>query len=846
MFAQYFGMKDEHPEAILLARIGDFYEAYGDDAELIARVLQIALTSKEASQGQRVAMAGVPHHALEGYLAKLVAQRYVVALAEQLEAPVPNKLVKRAVTRVVTPGTLFEERLLDGANNNYLAAVAGQNELYALVYADLSTGESAATVVCGSNALVELQAELVRIAPVEILTPASLRAPLEDTATALRARLVDAADVPVSGDAAYAGFSRDESRMIARVCERLRRYVQSVGFSNDVPLREVRTYRSEGFVALDISTRRHLELTRALGANPRATLFATLNKTRTAMGMRLLSRWILAPLLQPAAIAERAEAVERLVDAYADRALIAERLDPLYDLERIAQKIRLRRVMPRDLASLRRTLAGVGPLREALRTVLPRLAERIPDFTALTEELHAALLDDPAANLSDGGVIRPEADEELASCLALRTNAHERLAALEERERARSGVKGLKIKYASAFGYGIEVPRSQSDKVPEDWVRRQTLTNAERFTTPELKELEAAIASAGSRSIRLEEALYRALVERTALDIDDLMTTADTIAEADVYASFAQIAAERQYVRPVIVAGSGIEIVDGRHPVIEALRGASFVPNDLRLREERERFLMITGPNMGGKSTFLRQAALLTLMAQIGSFVPARSMRTGIVDRVFTRIGAGDDLASGQSTFYLEMAETAHILNCCTRRSLLLIDEVGRGTGTSDGMAIAQAICEYLIYLGQDAPMVLFATHFHELTALSELSPLVANYHVTAVEQLGASGEPVFSHRVLPGSTSRSFGIEVARMAGLPPSVVTRAREIADELLEHGSTVHVAPFQGRIADTPQSDPADDDAEQNRVPGRRRVTAAKAAWTGPAGDDTAPRQLVLDW
>ena len=340
----------------------------------------------------------------------------------------------------------------------------------------------------------------------------------------------------------------------------------------------------------------------------------------------------------------------------------------------------------------------------------------------------------------------------------------------------------FKIKYASAFGYAFEVSKNQLTAVPADWSRRQTLTAAERFVTAELKDLEAAIASAATRAIALEERLYRALLERVALDVDALLRAADAIAEVDVFASFAQIAAERGYVRPVIVDESCIDINDGRHPVMEALRGASFVPNDLQLSPEEERFLLITGPNMGGKSTYLRQTAMLIILAQIGSFVPAKSMRFGIVDRIFTRIGAGDDLASGQSTFYLEMAETANILDRCTRHSLLLIDEVGRGTGTSDGLAIAQAICEYLLGLADQAPMVLFATHFHELVKLADHWPLVANYHVTALEEHGRDGEPVFSHRVLRGSTSRSFGIEVAKMAGLPESVVTRAREIADAI----------------------------------------------------------------
>jgi DNA mismatch repair protein MutS len=383
--------------------------------------------------------------------------------------------------------------------------------------------------------------------------------------------------------------------------------------------------------------------------------------------------------------------------------------------------------------------------------------------------------------------------------VALRSGARERISALEERERERTGIKGLKVRYASAFGYAIEVSKSNVAHVPADYVRKQTLANGERYIIPELKELEIAISSAQTRQFRLEETLYANLVESVAERVEALLATADALAELDVAASLAQVAGERGYVRPTFVDASTIDIVDGRHPVIEALAGDRFVPNDLHLDESRARFVLLTGPNMGGKSTYLRQTALLTILAQIGGFVPARSMQLGIVDRIFTRIGAGDDLASGQSTFYVEMAETATILRRCTRRSLLLVDEVGRGTSTIDGLSIAQAICEYLLGLENHAPMTLFATHFHELVALAERWPLVANFHVTAVENTARNGEPVFSHRVLPGSTSRSFGIEVARMAGLPAGVVSRAREIAGALEGRPTLETQVPLRARLA-----------------------------------------------
>jgi DNA mismatch repair protein MutS len=565
-------------------------------------------------------------------------------------------------------------------------------------------------------------------------------------------------------------------------------------------MREPNYYRARTFLALDANTRKHLDLTKSQGSNPKATLLATIDRCRTAMGSRLLARWILAPLVDRAAIGVRADRVQALAANYNARATLQELLAGVFDLERIAQKVRFRRALPRDLGSLRRTLALLGPLRAALPESLAPFRERVGEHADLLGELERTLCDELPATLGDGGVIRPGASPEVGECIALRTGARERMAALEDRERTRTGIKGLKVKYASAFGYAIEISKSNLALVPPDYVRKQTLANGERFVTPELKELEIAIASAHSRQLRLEEALYANLVESVAANVDALLATADALGELDVACGLAQVAGERGYVRPSFVDTSTFDVVDGRHPVIEALAGDAFVPNDAHLAESTARFILLTGPNMGGKSTYLRQAALLAILAQIGAFVPARSMTLGIVDRIFTRIGAGDDIASGQSTFYVEMAEASNILRRCTRRSLLLIDEVGRGTGTIDGLAIAQAICEYLLGLEAQAPMTLFATHFHELVALGERWPMVANFHVTAVESAARAGAPVFSHRVLPGSTSRSFGIEVARMAGLPSGVIARAREIAGVLETRPTLEAQVPLRTRLAE----------------------------------------------
>jgi DNA mismatch repair protein MutS len=803
MLEQYFGMKTRYPEAILLSRVGDFYEAYGDDAQTIAQALQIALTSKEAGSGRRVAMAGVPHHALSGYLHKLVAQRFIVALAEQMEAPVPNKLVRRDVVRIVTPGTLVEEQLLDGKSNNYLASVSAVDDVFAVAYADVSTGESAVTAISGEHAFDETVAELTRIGPAEIVAdvPAGVRAAMTAALEATGARITAPSIglVEAHGGTAYDGLSADEAGTVHRALAVLSAFIKRTSVAaGAVALRHPSFYRRQEFLALDAATRRHLELTKAQGANPRATLLATLDRCSTAMGSRMLARWIVAPLVDAAAIAQRQDGVRTFVEEHARRDAVREILGTCFDLERIAQKVRFRRALPRDLASLRRTLSAMRPLAQVAPPALAEMVQCTRAFDDLHHDLERTLVDEPPAQLADGGVIRPDADGELLQTHALRTDARSSLSALEERERERTGIKSLRIKYASAFGYAIEISKSQAENVPADYVRKQTLTTGERFITPELKELELAISTAQSRQQRLEDRLYAELLDRIALRTDDLLAAADALARIDVLAALAQCAAERGYVRPQFVTESGIFIEEGRHPVMEAVLHAHFVPNDVRLEPAAHRFILLTGPNMGGKSTYLRQAGLLTIMAQIGSFVPARSMQLGIVDRIFTRIGAGDDLAAGQSTFYMEMAEAANILRRSTRRSLLLIDEVGRGTGTLDGLSIAQAICEYLLGLDDQSPMVLFATHFHELCALAGHWPLVANYHITAVENTARDGAPVFSHRVQPGSSSRSFGIEVAKMAGLPPAVVERAAEIAEVLSGNPDVEAQAPLRRRL------------------------------------------------
>jgi DNA mismatch repair protein MutS len=802
LLEQYFGMKTKHPEAILLSRVGDFYEAYGEDAETIARALQIALTSKEAGAGKRVAMAGVPHHALTQYLARLVAQRFVVALADQLEIPQANKLVRRDVTRVVTPGTLLEDQFLDGKQNNYLAAIAQAGEALGLAYADISTGLCAATAFSDQDAYEELIAEVARVAPAEVVadlspdTRALVAVEIEEMGARLAASPIGMVERRERG--AIDGFSLEEAMAMHRALDGLVAFVRRTALRIDETPLEPHYYHVGAFVVLDPSTRKHLELVASQSQNQRATLLATLDCCATSMGSRMLARWILAPLLDVEAIERRQDAVAVLFGEHTCRDAMLERLRACFDIERIAQRLRFRRATPRDLASLRRTLEMFAPLRAAIPATLGGRAEPLAGFEAMLDDLRTTLVDDPPMQVTGGGVIRAETNAELAECVSLRTETRTKLSALEERERDRTGIKSLKVKYASAFGYAIEIGRAFGGSVPADYVRKQTLTSGERYVTPELKELEVAIATAQTRQERLEQRLYEELCDRVGARCDALLRAARALAELDVLAALARCAAERGYVRPRFTPGSEIAISGGRHPVMEAILAANFVPNDLRLREDQHRFILLTGPNMGGKSTYLRQTGLLVIMAQIGSFVPATSMELGVVDRIFTRIGAGDDLAAGRSTFYMEMTEAATIVRRCTRRSLLLIDEIGRGTGTIDGLAIAQAICEYLLGFEERAPMALFATHFHELCALAEHWPLVANYHVTAVENTARDGAPVFSHRVQPGSSSRSFGIEVAEMAGLPESVIERAREVAAVLAGNADVEVQVPLRKRL------------------------------------------------
>ncbi|MDQ2818741.1 MAG: DNA mismatch repair protein MutS [Candidatus Eremiobacteraeota bacterium] len=774
----------QYPEALLLMRVGDFYEAYGKQAEDLSVWLDIVLTSKECGKGRRIAMAGVPHHTLDQYLAKLMRQRRVVAIAEQMEPPAANRLVRRDIVRVMTPGTLVEPQFLEPERNNYLCAVAAEADKIALAFADVSTASSAVSVVADDDGLA---AELDRLQPAEVIAQDEniaqrCSALVRDSCRLWVEDVADDAPPCASGDLLVA---IDERPAAATALSLLQCYLNRMRLDGEAIVGRAAAHNPARSMMLDAATRRHLDLLSGSGYNSRASLFGVLSKTKTAMGGRMLAQRVCAPLVDVRAISDRHDRIEALSVHISMRQQAQEYLANIGDIERIVAKAKARRATPRDLAGLRDSLAAAKALSDAVSS---RPVDEMPagwtdvvpalDCAPTVAALRDALIDEPPAALTDGGVIRPQCDPQLAQYLSLRTKTAEHLLALEEQTRASSGIRSLKVRHTQAFGYYFEVPRAAADAVPADFVRRQTLVNAERYTNPRLKALEADIVTAKAHQVALERELFEALLCDLDSASDSLLHAADAVAQIDLDCALAQVAGERGYVRPHMVEDSRLDIVDCRHPIVEAYGGVDFVPNSIAL-DGGTRFLLITGPNMGGKSTYLRQAALVCAMAQMGSFVPATSATMGVIDRLFTRIGAGDDIAAGRSTFYVEMAEMALILRRCTPRSLLLIDEVGRGTGTTDGLSIAQAIGEHLLGMDSAMPMVLFATHFHELVSLARAYPRLQNMHVVVADRPGG---PVFSHRLMHGASSRSYGIAVAKMAGLPSTVVRRAQEIADEL----------------------------------------------------------------
>ncbi|MBP6016854.1 MAG: DNA mismatch repair protein MutS [Candidatus Promineofilum sp.] len=835
---QYLDICAQYPGAIIFFRMGDFYETFDDDAAVVARELDLVLTSRPQGKNARVPMAGVPHHAAENYIARLVAKGYKVALCEQIGSDTVNGLMPREVVRVFTAGTVIEPGMLESGRNNYLAAVVLDDDRAGLAYADITTGEFATTQLGSFRDLVE---ELARLSPVELLLPEEMDAGFSEikTVSRLPAHRFDLGNARGAllrhfEVATLDAFGCEHKPLATRAAGALLHYLQQTQRGSIGQIQRLTTYTTDGYMALTESTRRNLELIEAIASTSErereGTLLATLNKTVTPMGARLLRRRITQPLLSIDALNVRLDQVEVLISDAMRRAELRAALKGMPDLERLTNRALGGRATPRDLEQIAVALSAVGRVESLVGGVAPLagVGMRLDACGEVTETIGRALRGDAPTNLNKSGFFRAGFSAELDGVVSTSAHARVWVAELEPRERERTGIASLKVGFNKVFGYYLEVTHSNTKLVPADYIRKQTLTSAERYITPELKEYETLILNAEERILQIERRLFAELSQYIAGFGDRLLATATALAELDVAAALAEAAALNDYVRPRFIDGVALHIANGRHPVVEralnqgqvpgAARGARFVPNDAHFADG-SLIQIITGPNMSGKSTYLRQVALIVLMAQIGSFVPASSVEMGLVDRIFTRIGAHDELHAGRSTFMVEMVETAEILHHATHRSLLILDEIGRGTSTYDGLSLAWAIVEFLHNHPRLHPRTLFATHYHELTGLADLLPHVVNYNVDVSEE---GGEVTFLHRIVPGGADRSYGIHVAQLAGLPRDVILRANEILLDLERHAPTATVEPSRlstgQQIALFPEASPFLDELAQLDVNG----------------------------
>ncbi len=792
MMSQYLKTKEEYPDSILFYRLGDFYEMFFDDAIKASRELEITLTGKDCGLEERAPMCGVPFHSASVYIAKLIEKGYKVAICEQVEDPKLAKgIVKREVIRVVTPGTVIDEELLDERTNNYLAVIYCRDDIYGIAVSDISTGEIYTTEASGADEALD---EIARYEPKEILanTPASKSL---SSSVELRLRIaIDECDDSVFDDSMLEGkilaqFSRsslseiklhDKPRAVCAVGAMLK-YLEHTQKTSLSYINTINTYDVNQYMDIDVNTRRNLEITETMRDKAkRGSLLWVLDQTETSMGARLLKQWVEKPLINPLEINKRLLSVKELCDNIMLRDDLASILSGTYDISRIISRVSLGTVTPKDLISLKMTLLRLPELEYAISGVKsPMLAEMRKDFDLLEDVrdlLERSVNDEPPALLRDGNVIKEGFNEEIDKLRFAMRDGKKWLASLENDEREATGIAKLKVGYNKVFGYYIEVTKSNIKDVPDYYIRKQTLANCERYITPKLKEIENTILGASEKILSLESHVFEQIRKSVNNEIERLKRAARVISVTDALLSLAQTAYKNNFVMPEITENGKIEITDGRHPVVEKMsKKTMFVPNDTYLNTDDDRMLIITGPNMAGKSTYMRQVALITLMAQIGSFVPAKSAKIGIVDKIFTRVGASDDISSGQSTFMLEMTEVSHILKNATPKSLIILDEIGRGTSTFDGLSIAWAVVEYIHNKRKIGAKTLFATHYHELTELEEELEGVKNYRI-AVKKRG--DDITFLRKIVRGGADDSYGIEVAALAGVPKEVINNAKKI--------------------------------------------------------------------
>lgn len=799
MMQQYLRLKEAHEDCLLFFRLGDFYEMFFEDAKLAAEELDLVLTTRDRNkpEGERTPMCGVPYHSAESYIARLIAKGYKVAICEQTEDPALAKgLVEREVVRIVTPGTVIDASMLEEGKNNYIASLWCGDLGFGLCFADVSTGELLLTAFTKEGWQEHAIAELERYSPREVLlSPETASPPLLDYLRGKADTRMELCPETI--------FQKEEGEAFARPLTNLPReleaalpplaalltYLHRTQKCELSHLRSLRYYTDGEFMDLDPTARRNLELCETLrGKEKRGSLLWVLDKTKTPMGGRMLRFWLERPLRAPGAINARLDAVEMLREQGIRREELMRLLREMTDLERLVGKVSFGTAGGRELVALSQGLGSLPELRAHLGELpdglLTEICQELNDLPALRETISRGIVDEPPIGIRDGGIIRTGYHKDVDALRDILQNSRSIIAGIEAREKEKTGIKSLKIGYNKVFGYYLEVSKSYYDQVPETYIRKQTLTNCERYITQELKDMEHTILSAEDRLTALEFQLFTALREETAQHMEEIQRSAAAVARLDVLCSFASVAAENGYCRPKVDDSDCLEIIEGRHPVVErVLKGSLFVPNDTKMDENAHRAAIITGPNMAGKSTYMRQVALIVLMAQLGSFVPAKAARVGVVDRIFTRIGASDDLAGGQSTFMVEMSEVAEMLRHATSKSLLILDEIGRGTSTYDGMAIARAVLEACADPNTLGAKTLFATHYHELTCLEDELPGVLNFNIAAKKR---DDQIIFLRKILPGKADRSYGVEVAALAGVPASVVARGRELLKQLETQG------------------------------------------------------------
>lgn len=791
---QYLDIKNQYPDSIIFFRLGDFYETFDEDAETVSRVLDIVLTSRTVGKGARVPMAGIPHHAAENYLSRLIEKGYHVAICDQIGDVPIDGLMPREVVRVITPGTILESSLLPGDGNNYLASIVFDEHRAGVAYVDITTGEFAATEIQENHIEDLVRSELLRLNPAEVLIPDNLKIEKDGLpchfTTFSSWRFEEDRCIGVLQNHFHVktldGYGVRGFPYAVRAAGAILQYLDQTRAGALKLLSGLSRYSLEEFMTLDAATRRNLELTETIRTGTTSgSLLGILDQTITPMGKRLIRQWVSKPLLDVTSIQKRHQGVTVFFKDGLKRAEIREKLKGLQDLERLSNRVAGGTAQPRDLVGIRDTLSrlpalrGLFPDRFEKGSYLDELFEGFSSCGEAYELICSAIEEDPPAVLGKIGIIKPGYSERLDQTLLSTKHARDWIANLESVERKNTGIETLKVSHNKVFGYYIEVTRAKVDLVPDHYIRKQTLVNAERYVTPDLKEYEIIVFNAEDQIKEIERSLFVEICDRLTIQVERMIKSARVIAHLDVLASLAETAATQGYVCPEVVEDDLLEIIGGRHPVVErTLRGTGFVPNDT-VFETGERIRILTGPNMSGKSTFLRQVALIVLLAQMGSYVPADAAKIGIIDRIFTRIGAQDEIHAGQSTFMVEMVETANILNHATSRSLLILDEIGRGTSTYDGVSIAWAVIEYIHNHPDKRAKTLFATHYHELTELPDLLPGIRNYRVSVSE---AGGKVVFLYKIAQGGADKSYGIHVAQIAGMPSTVILRAEEILKEL----------------------------------------------------------------